>query len=413
MGPHRDPHWKYKALSKVASVRGWKNLAKDLTWLASPKSISGTGSGRSFVGASGRTLGAASIPGALAALVGGRSKRIGAPALKAKRHKNKMAYSRRSKRVRVARDGVKKTKGNRRRKKHRKVSLSKRIAHLEKNKSPQGRMTKKSIDPYQMINSVPNQEHLFVFPGLFRTVNDTHVADLPFDTDGTTVNYTVVNSSIKVRNQYVSFEFVNQGTINITVRYAFYICQDDTSVEPLVQLKTHLDDRGMVVAAVPFGGCTPSALQAACPQILKFDGAEMMFPKLGAMDRKWKRSGPKVVTLSLGPGDSFKCSIAKKNMLYRPEVIDRTSATYYKGDSILMMTCKGSQQYESGDTNPNLVSLSGFAMTGMRSVSRTYIGNSLKAQNLYTHATTLDSTNVTENAVHADNHISAKEKQNV
>lgn len=303
-------------------------------------------------------------------------------------------------------DGTRKrrTKSKRKRSKRKKKSLKKRIVALERNQVPMSHYFYDLSVPVLVSDSAGNRARIYELDMLNSTIIEGVINNL----DG--VDFTAVNSEMKLKNIWLNFFAKNNATSNMFVKYVFVRCIDDDSESYIENWREHIVDRGLTISSATTAHSAASATQAEFPLRQPLLNAERFYPifNLPTNRKKYRQIG-KVQSFSLAPGDSINMSHSQKSMRYYPEHKDQEPFTNVQGDLKLILFVHGDLGHQNV-SNTSLVGYSAFRLDAVRRTKFEVEWANEKALRIMEFETSLDNTNLTD-VVHADNRASAIEKE--
>lgn len=323
----------------------------------------------------------------------------------------------------VLKDGTSATKYKKKKKgpatKRRKLSVRQELSKVKQLIPPKSHKTYRDFQTIVFDGSNPNQ-HITYDIACFNVNADyeRYAANLVMCDEAKTMDYTQENTKLKF-SLYYKLMVKNNMTANATVKYAFYICSDDTNDYPTTQIINELGDRGYGSLPTPDGpyAATTSAAYQTRRVIWSHDNPYHV-PIFGnrQMVRRWKQVG-KVQTTRIGPGDYTELIWTDPNHIYRPEDKDVAGSTnYLKGHSVrLLLDVSGDLCHDA--TQTKFVGRSGFQLDAEAHKQCTVTYSNPKALNdvAYTDTLSNDVGAGEDNfdPVHADNNASAIERDNI
>jgi len=219
------------------------------------------------------------------------------------------------------------------------------------------------------------------------------------------VNYTTVNSSVKVKNIYISCLMKNNTNANQMVKAAWVGPKQDSTDNYVIRLRESLIDRG--IAGLPALGVVvaQSATTARIPANLRLEGVNMHCSGFeGQQVREhWKKLSP-VKATTLGPGDEMRVTYRATDFNYKPEDFDTKNNNHLVDEVDLVVQIMGTLAHQN-TTNPNVVAFSGIIdMDAFVTVRFTVEVNDGKGTTTYDYNTEMDDTNM-DIPVIADNSV--------
>jgi hypothetical protein len=307
----------------------------------------------------------------------------------------------------IKKDGVSysvRTKGNGRRKKK---SLRKKVNSLIRNQPKYSIKTFRNFKTMVMPHNADN-EHRIHSIDVFRA-NDMEgwIQNLTQVDAAAAADYRAENTAVKM-DIFYKITIRNNSLSNCDMKYVFINCIDTNDNFPIHWVKEDLQDRGYTVPALS-GITGATATSSEVPNRIIFNASNPWHVSTMSgveFDRKWKKVG-KIKSVTLGPGDVINLYYKRKNLVYKPEIFDKTPRRYLKHQSAcLLIDTRG--QLGHDQTNHDLV---GYGRVHLdceqKLIARVkYYNPKGLREEVYTD--TLDSTNVTL-IEHADNHAGAIE----
>lgn len=259
---------------------------------------------------------------------------VGSATPKDKKKGSKKPFS-----VRVQTDGVGAGRSVRNKKRARKSSskksLTKRVKALEKNAPKDSVKDFIEITPFKIkSNTTLGAEVNCIALGALRCFNAPVYEVAMADMGG--FDARAVNSHIKVRNRYTTLRMKVATTSNVTIKYAFYRCNDNSSLGPLARMLAKMEDRGLDITGMAVTGQTSgSSTEARYPMQLLLKDQKKFYPTFELNPEDWTRVTP-VKSVAAGPGDMITISEGFGDTIYKPEVYDEIATSYMKGDIYLV-----------------------------------------------------------------------------
>lgn len=213
----------------------------------------------------------------------------------------------------------------RRVKRRRKKSIRDVITTIKRNMPKQSHKTVHRQQFYVMDSGSANTKGVFNIPLARSNEYETDIATLTkIDSNTQDLDFTSSNTKIKI-DTFVFMNLKNNNTANCSVKYAFYKCIDDDNESPLKEIVDVNADRGYTFGPTIDDAKSPTATSSTIPEKFILDATVDAWhaPIHSSLNgRKWKQLG-KVVTASIGPGDSLGIKWSRNNFVYKPEVFDR------------------------------------------------------------------------------------------
>lgn len=244
--------------------------------------------------------------------------------------------------------------GRKRRRKRRKKSLRQQISAVKKLIPPMSRKTWRDFDFLIMkgdpnVNTAEVNHHTIYDISCFGPNDfEQFCGQLTKVDTNTNYDYATENSRVKF-DIYYKLTCKNNMTSNAVVKYSFMVCKDDDAEEPIDDIREELLDRGYTGIPLVQAFAAKSAIRNKVPARLELDETTPWHVPVFSgvnLTRKWTVVGVKSVTM--GPGDTIDMIYSKKNIVYRPEILDNENFDNLKGYSFrLVISLHGDLVHDS------------------------------------------------------------------
>lgn len=215
---------------------------------------------------------------------------------------------------------------SKKRKARRKPSLAKKVSKLTKLIPKQSKKTFRDFRFMQMRTTGNAQRRIYTVNVFTKGNYNTYLSNLTAVDSAGVADYEATNTSVKL-DQFYRLKIKNNATANVDVKYCFYICKDDDNEDPAQSAREELIDRGysMPLQSAEQAANPTQVYQPARYQLNFDDPTRAPFFSGGAQERNWRKHG-KVMTITLGPGDTISPTFIRNNFTVKPEVIDQENA---------------------------------------------------------------------------------------
>lgn len=283
-------------------------------------------------------------------------------------------------------------------------SLSKKVNTLIRNQPKYSTKTYRHFKTMAMPHADDNQHRIHAINVLKPSMLESYLQTLTLVDSSGVADYRAndVNSSVKI-DFFYKITIRNNSLANCDIKYVFMMCNDAQANGPLHWLELDLQDRGYTGVPSATGVSLANVNASEIPDRMIFsDTGPFHAPTMSgvSLDKHWSRQG-KVKSLTLGPGDSINIYYKKKNLVYKPEVNDKSTVAYQKGNSVfLMVDTRG--QLGHDDAKNDIVGYGRVHLDAEQQIVATVKYYNPKGLNEVAYTDTLDNTNITL-ITHADN----------
>lgn len=182
----------------------------------------------------------------------------------------------------------------------------------------------------------PNRRGIFCIECLTTEDLEDAIKNLTKVDTSAVADYSTENTAVKL-DRFYHLKIAAGSDANVTIKYAFFKCEDDDNETVLQSIREDLIDRGYTTPGITakevpdLSNVTASQRHNWIPQNMYGGVTSPMFFGIYGLynvSRKWKQIG-KVKTVTAGPGDTIDLYHSDK-VTYKPEIVDQEAQTYHK-----------------------------------------------------------------------------------
>lgn len=225
-----------------------------------------------------------------------------------------------------------KVKGRKKKRKiSRMVKLEKRVRLLNKLKTPDSKYTSTIQEFIKLRSSGDNESAMYEIPAFEFGVFEDAMSAIEYPSGN--VDLPAKDVSVKIKDIHASFKARNAKTGVVSLKWAWYLCRDDSSGTCLSRIQQEWADRGLgawTIRAKVDTSITAATLPSKIHTIGTVNRLNNVFFSAPTLLRYWKQIG-KVQSIRLNPGDEVNMRQSMKDMLYLPERQDNAGVAHIRG----------------------------------------------------------------------------------